>query len=171
MKKFVIKLLLEGLSLFESIIVNKFPSEWVKKISKLAVARFKLFGEALIDSDPNDKEQLERIARETLASPEFIALEGFITTELAAKIPNEKLAQVLISTEKLRLNFLSVISDDDTDNAKQLKELFDSYLHSEDFDTVAITLTELLAEKYAKNAVVREFLVNLVTTLVNSDDE
>lgn len=170
MKKFIIKALLTGLSLFENMIVNKFPSEWVKKISKLGISRFRLFGEALIDADPNDKAQLEKIAKETLGSPEFADLEGFITREIADKIPNEKLAQILLSTEQLRLNFFTILSDDDKDNGKQIKALFESFLHSEEFDTVAITLAELLAEKYAKNEAVRQFLVDLVTELVNSDD-
>ena len=172
MKKFIIKSLLAGLNLFESFIINKFPSEWVKKISKLAVVRFRLFGEALIDADPNDKDQLEKIARETLASTEFADLEGFITREIADRIPNDKLAQVLLQTESLRLNFFLILGDEDKDNAKQIKDLFESFLHSEEFDTVAITLTSLLAEKYAgKNPAVKEFLVALVTSLVNSDDD
>lgn len=171
MRKFIIRALLSGLDLFESVIINKFPSEWVKRISKLAVSRFKLFGEALVDSDPNDKEQLEKIAKETIGSHEFAELEKFAVSELAAKIPNAKLAEVLLSTESLRLNFYLLLTDDNKNNSEQIKELFESFLRSEDFDNIAITLTELLAEKYAKNPTVKEFLVGLVTTLVNSDDD
>lgn len=172
MKKFIIKSLLAGLTLFETFIINKFPSEWVKKISKLAVARFKLFGEALVDADPNDKDQLEKIARETLGSSEFADLEGFITREIANKIPNDQLAQVLLQTESLRLNFFLILSDEDKDNKKQIKELFESFLRSEEFDSIAITLVTLLADKYAgKNPAIKEFLVALVTSLVNSDDD
>lgn len=171
MKKFIIKSLIAALGLFENIVVSKFPSEWVKKISRLVVSRLKLFGEALVDVDPNDKDQLEKIAKETLGSVEFAELEGFITQELVEKIPNEKLGQILLSTEQLRLNFFRIVSDEDKDNGKQIKELFESFLHSEEFDSIAIQLTELLAEKYAKNQDVRLFLVGLVTSLVNSDDE
>lgn len=171
MRKFIIKALLSGLNLFESVIINKFPSEWVKRISKLTVSRFKLFGEALIDSDPNDKEQLEKIAKETIGSTEFAELEKFAVSELATKIPNAKLAEVLLSTESLRLNFYLLLTDEDTNNNEQIKQLFEDFLHSEDFDKIAITLTELLADKYAKNPTVKEFLISLVTTLVNSDDD
>jgi hypothetical protein len=170
MKTFAIKVLISALKMFDNAIVSRINSAWVKRVVTLMMKRLTLFGEALVDGDPNNKEQIEKIARETLVSPEFQDLQRQLTIELAAKIPNQKLATVLVSTENLRMQFFAVLGDDDSANAAQIKELFESYLKSEDFDVMAITFAELLAEKYAKNEMAREFIVSIVTSLVNSDD-
>lgn len=170
MKKFAIKILVSALNLFSGTIVSLIPSEWVKRVAELSIVRLKLFGEALVDADPNDKDQIEKIARETLVSPEFQNLERQLTLEVVSKIPNVKLGNVLLGTENLRLQFFAVLGDDNKDNGVQIKELFESFLKSEEFDTMAITFAELLADKYAKNDLTRQFIINLVTSLVNSDD-
>lgn len=103
------------------------------------------------------KNNLKKIAKETIGSHEFAELEKFAVSELAAKIPNAKLAEVLLSTESLRLNFYLLLTDDNKNNSEQIKELFESFLRSEDFDNIAITLTELLAEKYAKILQLKNF--------------
>ena len=143
MKSFAIKVLISALKMFDNAIVSKINSEWVKRIVVLSMKRLTLFGEALVDSDPNNKEQIEKIARETLVSPEF---------------------------RDLQKQLFAVLGDDNTANAEQIKGLFESYLKSEEFDTLAIGFAELLAEKYAKNEMAREFIVNIVQSLVDSDD-
>lgn len=171
MKSFTIKVLISALKMFDNAIVSKISSEWVKRIVVLSMKRLTLFGEALVDSDPNNKEQIEKIARETLVSPEFRDLQKQLTAEIVSKIPNPKVAALLIATENLREQFFAVLGDDNNANADQIKDLFESYLKSEEFDTLAIGFAELLAEKYAKNEMAREFIVNIVQSLVDSDDK
>lgn len=170
MKKFVIKVLVNGLALFSDLIVSHIPVEWVKKTVNLTIKRLKLFGEALVDADPNDREQLELIAKQTLMSPEFQELEKHLTLELVSKIPNEKLGQVLLQTDTLRLNFFSIIGDENNDNKEQVKEMFEQFVKSEEFDSMVINLTEVLADKYSKNEAAKQFIIAMVTSLVNSDD-
>jgi hypothetical protein len=170
MKKFAIKVLLAALNLFSNSIVSAIGSEWVKRSVALTIKRLTLFGEALTDADPNDKVQIERIARETLLSPEFQDLEKEVTAELAAKIPNEHLANLLIQSDALRLQLFAAIGDDNTDNGEQLKAIFEGFIKTEEFDSIVIGLAQLLADKYSKNEVAKQFIVSLVTSLVNSDD-
>lgn len=170
MKNFVIKILTGALDLFSDIIVTRIPSEWVKQLVSMTTKRLLLFGEALTDSDPNNKEQVERIAKETLLSPEFQELEKQLTLNLIEKIPNPKLGKVILDTDALRLQLFATLGDNDPNNAEQLKATFEAFLKSEEFDSMAITFAELLAEKYAKNPATQQFIVGLVTSLVNSDD-
>lgn len=170
MKKFVINVLIKALELFTDVIVSRINSEWVKKSVQLTIKRLSLFGEALVDNDPNDKEQIELIARQTLLSSEFQDLEKQVTADIAAKIEDARIASFLLETDKLRLQLFSVIGDNDPKNGEQIKELFESFIKTEEFDTIVINLTELLVEKYSKNEATNKFIVSLVTGLVNSDD-
>lgn len=170
MKKLVIKILNAGLNMFESVIVSHLSSESVKQFVKLLFERLGLFGDALVDADPNNKAQIEKIAKETLISPLFQQMETSIAGELAAKIPNEKLREVLMTTDKLRLQFLGTLGDNDPNNQEQIKQLFDDFLKSEEFDTIVLTLTKLLTDKYSKNETVSQVILGIVTELVNSDD-
>jgi len=170
MKKFAIKVLLNGLALFSELVIARINVEWVRKTLELTVKRLKLFGEALTDSDPNDKDQIELIAKQTLMSEEFQALEKHITNEIASQIPNEKLANVLLQTDDLRLKFFALLGDENTDNKEQIKVMFEEFVKSEEFDTVVINLTEVLVDKYAKNEAAKQFIIAMVTSLVNSDD-
>lgn len=170
MKNFAIKILLKALALFSDIIVSRINSEWVKRATELAIKRLSLFGEALVDSDPDDKAQIEKIARETLLSPEFQDLERQVTLDLASKIDDVRLANFLVQSDNLRLNFFSILGDDNPNNKEQIKDLFESFVKTEEFDTIVIGLADLLADKYAKNPATKEFIVALITSLVNSDD-
>jgi len=170
MKKFVIKALVAGLTLFDSFIINRLTSEWVKKLAKLATSRLKLFADALIDSNENDKEQLEQIAKETLISTEFVDLNALLTKQLADSIENQHLVKMILFTETLRLKLLALLVDEDKNNKAQVKQLLEEFVKSEDFDSIAISLAELVTDKYAKDPLVKQYLVSLVTTLVNSDD-
>ena len=170
MKKFAIKILINALDLFDDIILSKLSPQWVKDVATVTLNRLKLFGAALTDSDPNNKAQIERIARQTLLSSEFKNLERNLTLQLVEKMDNPKLGKVILDTDALRMQMLSALGDDDLNNAEQLKKVLESFLKSEDFDSIAITFAELLAEKYAKNETMRLFIINLVESLVNSDD-
>ena len=169
-KNIAIKILIGALNLFAKSIINQLPSEWSKKVATLSVSRLKLFGEALTDANPNDKEQIEVITRETLLSPEFQDLETTLTQDLADKITNKAFANLLIGTDKLRLQFFGVLGDGNTDNSAQINELFNGYVKTEEFDSLAIEMATLLADKYAKNELVKQFLIDAITELVNSDD-
>jgi len=171
MKKFIINALITGLQLFESLVVDKLSSQWVRLSAKLSISRLKLFGEALVDSDPNDKAQIEKIAKETLVSAEFSQLHSALTNELASKVKNEQLVKLLVLTESLRMHVLAVLVDDNKDNSAQLKAALEDFMRSEEFDALAISFAELLTDKYAKDPVIKRYLVALVTTLVNSDDQ
>lgn len=171
MKSFVIKILLKALNLFTDVIVSRINSEWVKKATELTIKRLSLFGEALVDSDPNDKEQVERIAKQTLLSEEFQNLEKAVTLEIASKIDNPILANMLIQSDDLRLKIFATLGDDVNSNKDQIKDVFEAFVKTEEFDTIVIGLTELLANKYAKNEATKEFMISLVTSLVNSDDK
>ena len=171
MKNFVIKILLKALALFTDLIVNRLNSLWVKRATELAIKRLMLFGEALVDADPNDKDQIEKIARETLMSPEFQQLEKQITLDIASKIEDARIANFLIQSDALRLNLFTVLGDDDPNNKEQVKDLFASFVKTEEFDNIVIGLADLLADKYAKNPATKEFMISLVTSLVNSDDQ
>lgn len=170
MKKWIIKVLVRALDIFTDLIVAKLNSEWVKKSVSLTIKRLSLFGEALTDADPNDKAQIEKIARETLVSPEFQDLERQITADLAAKIQNPQLAAMLTQSDNLRLQLFAVLGDNVVQNGEQVKIVFEDFLKSEEFDTIAIGLAQLLADKYAKNETMKQFIVSLITSLVNSDD-
>ncbi len=171
MKNFVIKILLKALALFTDLIVNRLNSLWVKRATELAIKRLMLFGEALVDADPNDKDQIEKIARETLMSLEFQQLEKQITLDIASKIEDVRIANFLIQSDALRLNLFAVLGDDDPNNKEQVKDLFASFVKTEEFDNIVIGLADLLADKYAKNSATKEFMISLVTSLVNSDDQ
>ena len=171
MKNFVIKILLKALALFTDLIVNRLNSLWVKRATELAIKRLMLFGEALVDADPNDKDQIEKIARETLMSLEFQQLEKQITLDIASKIEDVRIANFLIQSDALRLNLFAVLGDDDPNNKEQIKDLFASFVKTEEFDNIVIGLADLLADKYAKNPATKEFVMSLVTSLVNSDDQ
>lgn len=170
MNKFVVKVLVAALDMFNTLVVSKIANESIKKSVELLIKRLRLFGEALTDANPDDKAQIEQIAKSTLLSPEFQELERQITADIAAKIKNEKLAQMLIQSDALRLRLFAVLGDNETNNADQIKKLFEDYLKSEEFDSMAISIAELLAEKYAKSDVMKQFFISLVTSLVNSDD-
>lgn len=171
MKNFVIRILLKTLTLFTDLIVNRLNSLWVKRATELAIKRLMLFGEALVDADPNDKDQIEKIARETLMSPEFQQFEKQITLDIASKIDDARIANLLIQSDALRLNLFNVLGDDDPNNKEQIKDLFASFVKTEEFDNIVIGLADLLADKYAKNPATKEFVMSLVTSLVNSDDQ
>ncbi len=170
MKNFAIKILLNALALFSEIVISRINVEWVKKTLDLTIKRLKLFGEALTDNDPNDKDQIELIAKQTLMSEEFQALEKHITLEIVKQIPNEKLGNLLLQTDDLRLRFFALLGDENPENKEQIKDMFEQFIKSEEFDTVVINLTELLVEKYAKNEAAKQFIIAMVTSLVNSDD-
>lgn len=169
-KNFAIKVLLGALNIFSKMVIAKLPSEWSKKLATLSVTRLELFGIALTDANPDDKTQIEQITRETLLSKEFQDLETVFTQELASKIPNPAIANVLITTNQLRLDFFAALGDGNPENQAQINQLFANFVKSEEFDTIAINMTTLLADKYAKSELVHQFIVATVTELVNSDD-
>lgn len=170
-KNFAIKVLLGALNIFSKMVIARLPSEWSKKLATLSVVRLSMFGEALTDANPDDKAQIEQITRETLLSKEFQELETEFTKELASKIPNQAIADVLLTTNKLRLDFFAALGDNNDANQEQINVLFADFVKSEDFDTIAISMTTLLADKYAKNDIVHDFIIATVTELVNSDDQ
>lgn len=170
MKKWAIKLLLGALNIFTDIVMSKINVEWVKKSVGLTIKRLALFGEALTDADPNDKAQIEQIAKQTLLSPEFQELERSVVVELVSKIENQKLANMLLQTNDLRLQLFAVLGDDNKQNSEQLKAVLETFVKTEEFDSIVIGLAELLADKYAKNETMRLFIISLVESLVNSDD-
>lgn len=170
MKKFAIKILVQAIDLFDDMIIARLSPEWVKNLAALTIKRIKMFGIALSDSDPNNKAQIEKIARETLLSREFQDLEKALTARLVEKISNPKIGKVILDTDALRLQMLAAFGDDNMNNGEQLKAVLEGFVKSEDFDSMAITFAELLADKYAKNETMKLFIINLVTSLVNSDD-
>lgn len=171
MKNLILNVVIKALEFFSSFITDKVDSKSLKRSIELLVKRVVLLGRALTDADPDDKAQIEVIVRQTLLSPEFVELEKQVTTDLVAKIENEKLATLLSETDDLRLKLFAALGDDDTQNGEQIKLLLEDFLKSEQFDTVAISMAELLAEKYAKNPLAKEFFISLVKSLVNSDDQ
>lgn len=171
MKNFAIKILISALKLFSDVIVSRINSEWVKKSVELAIKRLTLFGEALVDNNPDDKAQVEAIAKQTLMSPEFQAVEKELTVMLANKISNKAFADLLIHTDELRLKLFASLGDDVIQDGEQVKEIVESFVKTEEFDTIVISFAELLADKYAKNDTMKQFIITLITSLVNSDDE
>jgi hypothetical protein len=168
--KLVTKLLTGAISLFEKVIVPRIKVEWFSKLVTLLAGRLKAVTEALTDADLNNNAQLEQIAKETLLTPEFQSLQADLFKRAAEKINQPIVTQLFAGTETLRSQLFIAIGDDVTPDADQVKTLLADFVKTEQFDELVIALTTLLAEKYAKNEIIKNFIVMAIEDLVNSDD-
>lgn len=114
--------------------------------------RTKLVTSALLDSDPNDGEQLKDILKQTLVSESFVALEQNGISLLVETIKDENLAKIVLGTERFRMDIFKLLADEDPNNKAQLEDLVTDFTQSDEFvEYVSLLAQHLITKKLTKN--------------------
>jgi hypothetical protein len=151
MKKLFLKLLKFCIGKFQNEILSHIHNTSAVVTTQLIFDRASLITDALLDSNPNNEEQIKEILKQTLTSEAFITLEKEATAQLVLMIKDENLSKILIGTEGLRLEIFKVLADDNTDNVAQIKDIVGAYTESEEFIEYVSLLAQYLITKKIKN--------------------
>ena len=147
MKKIFLKLLKYCLARFQNEILNNIHNTTATIVTQLIINRTSLITDALLDSNPDDNGQIKEILKQTLVSEQFIALEQEGIQKLSELIKDPNLVKVLVGTEKLRLEILKVLADDDTNNGVQIENILGDYTNSEEFVEYVSLIAQFLLTK------------------------
>lgn len=152
MKKLLLKLLNYCLGKFQDEVLNNINNTTAELATKLMFERTKLVTSALLDSDPNDGEQLKDILKQTLVSESFVALEQNGISLLVETIKDENLAKIVLGTERFRMDIFKLLADEDPNNKAQLEDLVTDFTQSDEFvEYVSLLAQHLITKKLTKN--------------------
>lgn len=156
-------------------LIDKIQIESVRQgLRRLVLPAVRMF-QALINTDPNNIQEIERIWLEFLRSE---SLREYISSEvnkLIAFIKHEQLRESLELIVKPVLNTLSALVDTDLNNKEQLEKLWLQFLSSEELSLFALKniktwMINLGADEFLVETVVM-FIESTLDDLLNREED
>lgn len=160
--KLVSRIVLAAIGVIESLFIARIRQEVIANSLKSLLLPIRNSVVAFADDNPRDNEQLEAIWRQYANGPLPDLADVQIVAALS-KLSDPNLRAVLLQLTSPTVQVLRLVTDENPNNEKQIRELFDAFVRSDESQRVLLEhLLIPLLEARIKDAVTRNLIISLL---------
>lgn len=165
----VAKILKTTLDFININLISNIELEYVRLSASNVIDKLKLTADILADNNPDNQIQLKLVWGNFFADAEIIESVRLALLDAVSKIDDPIIKEGLSLLVEPITQTLSAVSDQNTQDGKQLEKIWVDFLRSEKFVDFVQKNLKLILSKFVKNELIVELVVSLLDLFVKED--